>query len=139
MEAHTFQLPPEVANKKAIINLNNKDNQCFKWAVTRALNSVKDHSECIDTKIIKSTEKYNWDGITFPVNLKQIDRFEKNPTISVNVFGYEKKNVTILRKSETYKRANIVDLLLINDGEVQNYCVIKNLSRLISSQYNKHH
>ena len=53
-------------------------------------------------------------------------------------FGYEKKKVTILRTSETYKRENIVDLLLISKGEVQHYCVIKNLSRLISSQYNKH-
>ena len=69
----------------------------------------------------------------------QIDRFEKqNPTISANVFGFEKEKVTILRKSETCKRENIVDLLLINKSEVQHYCVIKNLSRLISSQYNKH-
>ena len=64
----------------------------------------------------------------------QIDRFEKqNPTISVNVFGYEKKKVTILRKTKNYKRENIVDLLLINKSKVQHYCVIKNLSRLISS------
>ena len=97
------------------------------------------HPERIDTKLIKATENFNWDGIPFPVDLKQIDRFEKqNPTISVNVFGYEKKKVTILRKTENYKRENIVDLLLINEGEVQHYCVIKNLSRLISDQYNKH-
>ena len=76
---------------------------------------------------------------TFPVNLLQIGRFEKqNLTISVNVFGYEKKNITILRKNKNYKE-NIVDLLLINEVEVQHYCVIKNLSRLIFSQYNKHH
>ena len=97
------------------------------------------HPERIDTKLIKSTANFNCDGITFPVHLKQIDRFEKqNPTISVNVFDYEKKKLTILRKTENYKRENIVDLLLISKGEVQHYCVIKNLSRLISSQYNKH-
>ena len=111
------------------------------WAVTRALHPVKNHPERIDTDLIKATENFNWHGITFPVDLKQIDRFEKqNPTISsVNVFGYEKEKATILRKTENYKRENIVDLLLINKGEVQHYCVIKNLSRLISSQYNKHH
>ena len=97
------------------------------------------HPERIDTKLIKATKHFNWDGIIFPIDLKQIDRFEKqNPTISVNVFGYEKKKVTILRETENYKRDNIVDLLLINEGEVQHYCVIKNLSRLISDQYNKH-
>ena len=150
LEIHTVQyeplggssyikLPESLANKKAVINLNNKDNQCFMWAVTRALHPAKDNPGRIDKNLIKSTENFNSDGITFPVDLKQIDRFEKqNPTISVNVFGYEKKKVTILRKTENYKRENIVDLLIISKGEVQHYCVIKNLSRLISSQHNKH-
>ena len=133
-----IELPESLANKKAVINLNNKDNKCFMWAVTRALNMTDKRPERIDTKLIKSTENFNWDGIIFPVDLKQIDRFEKqNPTISVNVFGYEKKKVTILRMTENYKRENIVDLLLINKSEVQHYCVIKNLSRLISDQYKK--
>ena len=131
-----IELPESIAEKKAVINLNNKNNQCFKWAVTRALNMTDNHPERIDTKLIKATEKYNWDSMTFAVNLGQIDRFEKqNPAISVNVFSYDKKNVTLLRKSKTYKRENIVDLLLINEGEVQHYCAIKNLSRLISSQH----
>ena len=110
VEAHTLNF---LSHEKAVINLNNKDNQCFMWAVTRALNMTDNHPERIDTKLIKATENFNWDGITFPVDLMQIDRFEKqNPTISVNVFGYEKEKVTILRKSETYKRENIVDLFL---------------------------
>ena len=48
--------------------------------------------------------------------------------ILINIFGYEKKKVNVLRKSANYKRENIVDLLLINEGEVQHYRVIKNLS-----------
>ena len=47
------------------------------WAVTRALNMTDNHTERIDTELIKATENFNWDGITFPVDLKQIDRFEK--------------------------------------------------------------
>jgi len=32
----------------------------------------------------------NFEGIGFPVSLKDINKFEKhNPKISVNVFGYE--------------------------------------------------
>ena len=34
-------LPKYVANKKAVINMENNDDQCFKWAVTRALHSVE--------------------------------------------------------------------------------------------------
>ena len=32
-------LPSRMASKKAIINMQNEDDQCFKWSVTRALNS----------------------------------------------------------------------------------------------------
>ena len=34
-------LPKVLANKKAIINMQNKDDQCFKWCVTRAMNPVE--------------------------------------------------------------------------------------------------
>ena len=33
-------LPAKIKNKKAVINLKNEDNQCFKWCVVRALNPV---------------------------------------------------------------------------------------------------
>ena len=31
-------LPAFLAAKKAIVNLKNKDDECLKWAITRALN-----------------------------------------------------------------------------------------------------
>ena len=34
-------LPGFPAAKKAIINLRNEDDECFKWAITRALNLVE--------------------------------------------------------------------------------------------------
>ena len=34
-------LPRFLAAKKAIINLRNDDDECFKWAITRALNPVE--------------------------------------------------------------------------------------------------
>ena len=38
-----IKLPTELANKKAIINLKNVDNECFKWCITRALNPIDYH------------------------------------------------------------------------------------------------
>src|SRR6218665_4154333 len=38
-----IKLPTELANKKAIINLKNGDNECFKWCITRALNPIDYH------------------------------------------------------------------------------------------------
>ena len=41
-------LPPELNNpKKSLINLKNKDNECFKWCHTRFLNPQNKHPERI--------------------------------------------------------------------------------------------
>ena len=39
--------PGTIVKKKAVINMKNDDDQCFKWAVTRALNPVERDSERI--------------------------------------------------------------------------------------------
>ena len=44
-------LPGFLAAKKAIINLKNEDDECFKWTITRALNPVEIDSERTDIKL----------------------------------------------------------------------------------------
>jgi hypothetical protein len=46
-----FKLPDELAAKKAIINPQNEDDECFKWVVTRALNPVEKNPQRISPKI----------------------------------------------------------------------------------------
>ena len=85
-------LPEYLAKKQALINLKNNDDQCFKWAVTRAINPVEKNAERIDKKLKAKADTLNWDGITFPTPLSEIDKFERNnPTISVNVAGFAEK------------------------------------------------
>ena len=38
-------LPDELAKKNAVINVKNKDDQCFKWCITMALNPTDIHAE----------------------------------------------------------------------------------------------
>ena len=45
--------PTFLAAKKAIINLKNEDDECFKWVITRALNPVENHHERIDKNFEK--------------------------------------------------------------------------------------
>ena len=40
-----ISLPEKILRKKALINMENEDDGCFKWAVTRALNLVGKHSQ----------------------------------------------------------------------------------------------
>ena len=132
-----ISLPQKIRNKNAVINMKNEDDQCFKWCVVRPLNPVEKNSKRITKELKDQSVRLNWDGLTFPVDLKQIKIFEKNnPQISINVFGLE-KDIYPLRIPETQKSFH-VDLLLLSDEEKQHYCLIKNLSRLISNKLTKH-
>ena len=135
-----IKLPDVLAKKKAIINMKNKDDECFKWCVTRALNPVTRDGERITKILRKQSEKLDWSGITFPLELKNIDRFEKqNETISVNVYGYEGRVYPLKISDYVYQpdRIHHVNLLLIFDGEKKHYCLIKSMSRLLSAQISK--
>lgn len=140
-------LPKALASKKAIINMKNKDNECFNWCVTRVLNPVERDAERISKILrVQAEKQLNMNGIEYPVSLKAMDKVEKqNPDISANVFGYE-SNVKVypLRVSKHFNRPAVVNLLLISDGEgKQHYCLVKDMSRLLSSQTSnkkvKHH
>ena len=66
------------------------------------------------------------DGIGYPVNLKDIDKFEKqNPTISITVFGYKEKGVDPLRNSDNMVREHKIVLMLIEKDGVKHYCLVK--------------
>ncbi|XP_065650351.1 uncharacterized protein LOC136078506 [Hydra vulgaris] len=64
------------------------------------------------------------------INIKN----EDNQYISVSVYGYENSEVHILHVPKNNNRKHLIDLLLISNGEINHYCLIKNLSRLLSSQ-----
>ena len=72
-----FPLPKKIATKKAVINMKNDDNLCFKWSVTRALNPVDVHPERITKELKDQSERLDWSGLKFPVDLNQIAIFEK--------------------------------------------------------------
>ena len=131
-----ISLPPKLAQKKAIINMENEDDKCFTWSVLRALNPKEGHAERIDKGLKKKEDSLNMTGIAYPIQLNAIDKFERqNPTISINVFGYE-ESVCPLRVSKCEDR-EVVNLLLISDDEKRHYCLIKSMSRLLSSQTSK--
>ena len=136
-----IKLPKELKNKKAIINMENEDNKCFMWCVLRALNPSKDkHPSRIDKNLKSKEHTLNMDGIAYPVDFRGIDRFEsQNPEISITVLGYNKdERVYPLKISKYTGSKHDITLLLIKDGDNSHYCLVKNISALLSSQINKH-
>ena len=135
-----IDLPKELKNKKAIINMKNvDDNKCFLWCVLRALNPKDKNAERIDNDLKSKEHTLNMSGINYPVDIKKdVDRFERqNLDISISILGYTKEDkIYSLRKSK-YKRKHNIILLLIKNGDNSHYCLVKNLSALLSSQINK--
>ena len=84
-------LPEKLKGRRAIINMKNEDNECFKWSVTRALNPVDKNSEWISKELRKQSEELDWSMLTFPVvsTHNNIKKFEQANDIGVNIFGYE--------------------------------------------------
>ena len=131
-------LPKELANKRAIISPKNEDNKCFLWCDLRALNPCEKNPQRIDKKLKEKENTLNMDGIEYLLSLKDLNKFEnQNPTVSITVFGYERKIVYPLRNSDNTDREHNIILILIKEG-VNHYCLVKNFSRLLSSQVSKH-
>ena len=131
-----IELPQYLKNKKAITNITNEDNKCFLWCVLRALNPKSSNLNRLDKELKEKENTLNMEGIENPVKLSHINKFEKqNETITVTVFGYnEKDKVYPLRTSKHSNRSYKIKLLLIEKEGVTHYCLINNISRLVSSQ-----
>ena len=95
-----LSLPDWLARKKAIINPQNDDEECFKWAVITALEwtNIKCHPERM-SNLRKFADNYYWSGLEFPVSIKDIREFKINNNISVNVLAVEGRDIYIHRKT----------------------------------------
>ena len=131
-----ISLPKLLEAKKVLINPKNTDNECFKWCVTRAFFPSDFHPERVTDKLREQSNLFNWNGISFPVGWKDIDRFERNNDISVNVFGWLEDRVYIARKTRK-KRDRHVNLLLLKRDGKEHFCWIKNMSRLLREKQQK--
>ena len=130
-------LPDWLAKKKAIINPNNSDLECFKWAVIAPMRWEeidRDHQRI--TKLKRFEADFDWTGVGFPVSFRSIKRFKSRNQISVNVLAVEDKQVYICRKGGDYDR--VANLMLITENNRKHYVAIKSLSRLLSKQNSKH-
>ena len=138
--------PEWIKNKGVTINpKNTKDNKCFQYAITAALNhkNIGHHPERI-SKLEPFINNYNWKDIEFLSRPEKYKKFEQNnKTIALNIFYVPHNTKQII---QTYiskyndKRGNQVKLLIITDGTNNwHYLAVKSISGLtrgITSNHN---
>jgi len=130
--------PPYIAKKAAVINVQNEDERCFEWALLSALHPVERNAHRV-SNYAKYRDTLNFEGITFPVGLKDIAKFEAlNTHMSVNVISIddEHKGFCVEHLSVERNRPHHVNLLLLTDVNTgaSHYVWIKHFSRLLGDR-----
>ena len=102
----------KLANKKAIINVENEDNRCLERTLKSALYPASKNAQWAYNY---KNYNLNMNGITFPTPLSQIPKVEKQNNIVINVYGYEKGDIVpyyVSRISRMYSpRINLLYLI----------------------------
>ena len=76
-----IELPTELRNpKKGLINIKNKDAECFRWYHIRHLNPQGKDPQRIKKEDKKMINEINYEGIEFPVSQKHYNKV-KNRTV----------------------------------------------------------
>ena len=110
-----IKLPKELRNAmRGLINIKNYDNECFRWCHIRHLNPQQKNPQRIKKSDMTLINTLDYSGIEFPVNIKQYNKIEKQNSININVFGYEKEQPYSIYVTKE-KFDNVMNLLLIAD------------------------
>ena len=137
--SHT-ELPKTLAKRKALINMANDDEECFKQGVTRALNPVDKNLQHVTKLLRKWAKELCWDRVKFPTPcLERVFRkFEENNGILLRVFGHQPNNnggvTIILLYAPRERREKVVRLFFLDgdDGTASHYCIVKNMLRWLA-------
>ena len=132
-----INLPPELKNPKyGLVNIKNKDSQCFRWFHIRCFNPQEIHPERIKKSDRLLVDNYDYTGVEFPISTKHCSRIEAQNKVNIHVLVYENKQFfPIYISTGDHEELN---LSLISDEEKQHYVLIKNLNSLMRN-HTKHH
>ena len=116
-------LPDKLKNRKGLVNIKNDDNECFKWCVAAAIYPVERDRNRV-SKYKESSKQLKFIDIDFPVKVTDIQKFEKQNGISVNLYGYDDKDDVYPLQITKGVNEKHVNLLLISNETTQHYLLI---------------
>ena len=131
-----INLSSEPKNPKyGLVNIKNKDNQCFLWCHIRRFNPQEILPERIKNSDRLLVDNYDYTGVEFPVSTKHYSRIEAQNKVN-NVFGNENKQFfPIYISAGGHEELN---LLLTSDEEKHLYVLIKSFNSLMRNHTKDH-
>ena len=112
-------------NKRATINpKNKKDDKCFQYALTLALNynEIKKKKE----KKCKKTKREDIDFLSHQRVWKNFEQNNESTTLNILFSSQNNEEITLVYKSEhNFEPENNVVLLMINDDTEEYYFAVK--------------
>jgi hypothetical protein len=129
-----IDLPNSIKRKRAIVNVRNQDEECFRWAVLSALFPYNT-TFTPESQIYESVRnEIQFGDIQFPINVADIKKFEAlNTSISINVFGLEEVNRKYEIVGPLYhtnnRKPTHINLLYLQKDNLKHYCWIKDMSQ----------
>ena len=85
-------LPTKLKNKRAILNIQNRDNQSLRWAIRAHLFPAPRGRNPVRTSSYPTEDGLNFTGIDFPTLVSQIDRLERqNTNLAIKLMSLDGK------------------------------------------------
>ena len=118
------------------INIQNKDQECFRWCMRCHQAGKIAHGERT-TVLEKITDKYIY-NISYPTTFEDIDRFEIDNQVSVFVsyINDDDSIRTEKRGNPDYILNDVIYLLRVENDDNAHYIYIKHLERLFNTHVN---
>ena len=134
-------LPDKINNKKATINIQNKDDKCFIYCLGRRFdpNPESKNLERVSKHLKKTCCDLGFDKIKTPVTVKDIPKIEKEYSITINLVGHNDGELfPITQNKEVVDENKHIDLLITSREDENHYVWIKDFNKLLYQQ-TKHH
>src|SRR5277367_3531774 len=138
-----IKLPDWINNKKATINIQNKDDKCFIYYLgirfdsnpeTKNLERVSKHLKIVCSEL-------GFDKIKTPVKVKDIGKIAKQFNISINLFAHndiEKIPYPIKQCGKVVDDSKHIDLLITTDEEENYHYVWIKIFNKLCHNHTKH-
>jgi hypothetical protein len=117
---------------RGVVNIVNEDDECFKWCL-KYHQSDKSKNSARLSALKKVNDKYNYDDLTFPLQLDDIEVFESNnASTGVNVFEVIDNRLTTIYKSSNVYASDRIVLMMIREDDKLHYCYVKNIDQMLT-------